>query len=188
MDEMISPNIIEQDATLWMATDNLARTPAHAFPDGYGLRWYQPGDEDTWVQLHVATVPEMRITRDVFIKEYGTDARVLAQRLGFLTDLAGHAIGTAAAWIDQEYQGKTCGRVHWVAIVPGYQGRGLSKPLLSAICQRLLHLGQTAAYLVTSTGCVPAINLYRSFGFEPVIRDAADREVWRELAPHLKQR
>ena len=179
-------DILERNASVIMATAYLAQTPVNSFPDGYGMRWYQPGDEDTWVQVQGASDRFNTITRELFIKTFGTDEQVLAERIGFLVDGNGHAIGTATAWIDNNWHGKTIGQVHWVAIVPEQQGKGLSRPMLSAVCQRLLQLGQTEAYLETSTRRIPAINLYRSFGFEPVIRDEAERQIWREVGPHLK--
>ncbi len=179
-------DILERNASVIMATAHLAQTPLNSFSDGYGMRWYQPGDEDTWVQVQGASDRFNTITRELFIKAFGTDETVLAERVGFLVDPASHAIGTATAWIDPHWHGKTVGQVHWVAIVPEYQGKGLAKPMLSAVCQRLLQLGQTEAYLETSTGRIPAINLYRSFGFEPVITNEADRALWREVGPHLK--
>ena len=179
-------DIIERNASVVLATAHLAETPNYSFPQGFRMRWYQPGDEAAWVQVQAASDRYYVITREVFVRSFGTDEKVLAERVGFLVDPAGHDIGTATAWVDAEWRNKTAGRVHWVAIVPKWQGKGLAKPTLSAVCQRLLQLGQTEAYLDTSTARVPAINLYRSFGFEPVITNDAERQIWREVAPHLK--
>jgi ribosomal protein S18 acetylase RimI-like enzyme len=78
------------------------------------------------------------------------------------------------------------GRVHWVAILPAFQGRGLAKPLLTAVCLRLRELGHTSAYLSTSAARIPALNLYRQFGFAPVIRDEMERAVWQEIELYLR--
>jgi ribosomal protein S18 acetylase RimI-like enzyme len=61
---------------------------------------------------------------------------------------------------------------------PSEFARGLSKPLLSAACERLCALGYTSAFLITSTTFVPAVNLYRQFGFEPAIKNKEDRAKW----------
>ncbi len=55
-------------------------------------------------------------------------------------------------------------RIHWVAIAPAYQGRGLAKPLVAAACLRLRALGHVWAYLTTSTSRLPAVSLYTKFG------------------------
>jgi len=78
------------------------------------------------------------------------------------------------------------GRVHWVAIDPEHQGRGLSKPLLSTVCNTLAAMGHDEAYLVTSSGRVAAIRLYLHFGFVPVT-DAPEAAVaWAALEPILR--
>jgi GNAT superfamily N-acetyltransferase len=77
------------------------------------------------------------------------------------------------------------GRVHWMAILPEFQGRGLGKALLSTICHRLRELGHERAYLHTSAARIPAIKLYLKFGFEPMIRNAEERAVWKEVLAGL---
>lgn len=180
-------DIIEKNAWVMMTTAQLAKTPNYTFPEGYGMRWYQSGDEKTWVQVLAASEHYDTITHDLFIQSLGTDETVLSQRVGFLVNSANNEIGTATAWVDAKWQSRPMGRVHWVGIVPEWQGKGLAKPMLSAICQRLLQQGQTEAYLYTSSARIPAINLYRSFGFEPIITNEVDRQIWRDLAPYLKR-
>ena len=72
---------------------------------------------------------------------------------------AGHpehaANGTTTAWYNEDYRGLPFGRVHWVAIVPEMQGRGLAKPIMSAVCHRLRELGHGRAYLTTTTVRIP---------------------------------
>ena len=55
----------------------------------------------------------------------------------------------------------------------------MSRPLLSAVCERMVALGDQAAYLVTATGRIPALNLYFGFGFLPdIVFDGIAR--WRD--------
>lgn len=60
------------------------------------------------------------------------------------------------------------GRLHWLAIHPDWQGRGLAKPLISAALT-LLAQHHDSAYLMTQIERQAAIHLYQKFGFEPVI-------------------
>ena len=66
------------------------------------------------------------------------------------------------------------------------EDKGLSMPLLAAVCDRLKSLGHCKTFLTTQTCRVPAINLYAKFGFVPVIESDADRQIWKELARHVK--
>jgi hypothetical protein len=86
------------------------------------------------------------------------------------------SIGTTTAW-----DGKVCGemreRIHWVEIIPAFQGQGLSKPLLSAALTRLT-LVYRRAYLTAETTSYREINLYLSFDFMPDVTGYRDREGW----------
>lgn len=75
------------------------------------------------------------------------------------------------------------GLIHWVAIDPEFQGRGLSKPLLAAVLRSLGPAGLkcTTATLGTGSGRPQAIPLYLSFGFEPMVFGAEDWGAWRDL-------
>jgi GNAT superfamily N-acetyltransferase len=135
------------------------------------------------VQAHRYTA----ITNEHYRSSFGDDEARLAERQLYLRAPDQRVIATASAWYDGDSPDTPVGRVHWVAIVPAYQGRGLAKPLLSLVCQRLRELGHREAILDTSTVRVPAVNLYRQFGFLPKITTPADLQVWRELAPFLKE-
>jgi len=168
-----------------MTRENLENIPKCALPAGYAIRWYRPGDEDTWHRIQSLADKYTKVTSDLFTGEFGTDAKVLSERQCFLYDGDNDAIGTASAWF-AEQEGRYLGRVHWLAIVPRYQGKGLATPLLAAVCDRLKSLGHCKTFLTTQTCRVPAINLYAKFGFVPVIESDADRQIWKELARHVK--
>ena len=82
--------------------------------------------------------------------------------------------------------GEERGRVHWVAIEPRFQGRGLAKPLLGAVMARLAHVHRTA-YLTTQTTSYRAINLYLDFGFVPYLLAASCEEGWRLTEAALRR-
>ena len=86
------------------------------------------------------------------------------------------SIGTTTVW-NGKFGGEMRGRIHWVGIVPAFQGQGLSKPLLSAALTRLT-LEYRRAYLTTETTSYRGINLYLSFGFMPYVTNDRDREGW----------
>ena len=75
----------------------------------------------------------------------------------------------------------------WLAIMRHHQGRGLGKPLLAAVCNRLVELGYQRACVVTSTGRLPAVSLYLQFGFQPDIKSGADQAVWDRVFAALRE-
>ncbi len=154
-------------------------------PAGYSIRWYRPGDGDVWLRIQLLADEYTKVTPGLFKEEFGTDVKVLSERQCFLCDGDDNAIGTASAWFGN-LDGESLGRIHWVAILPERQGKGLAEPLLAAVCNKLKSLGHSKTYLTTQTCRIPAINLYAKFGFAPVIDSDRSRKVWDELARHVK--
>ena len=145
-----------------MTRENLDDVPRFDVPTGFSIRPYQPGDERHWWEIHERADATLLVHRNGSFRQFfGANEEALRSRQRFLVAPDGQVIGTATAWLDSA----ALGRVHWVAIVPEYQGRGLSKPLLSQILLRLRELGHSRATLDTSSQRPRAIALYRQFGF-----------------------
>jgi GNAT superfamily N-acetyltransferase len=165
---------------VWMIRENLDDLPLFPLPSPFSFRWYREGDRAIWEDIQQRCENDPRpFPKDLFDKGYGMDFAALPQRMVFLLDEQKQPIGTATAWLDENFDGKLYGRIHWVAIVQEYQGRGLAKPLMSLVCSRLRDLGHQRACLRTSTGRIPAINLYKQFGFVPLIRNADEAADWK---------
>jgi GNAT superfamily N-acetyltransferase len=166
---------------LAMIREHLEGIPDFPLPAPYRLRLYETGDAARWTAIQMAAEPYVQITETIFRREFGDDEAPLRERQFFLLDGDGLAVGVATAWFNPSYRGRPFGRVHWVAIVPAEQGKGLAKPLLSAVCRRLRDLGHDRAYLMTSSQRVPAISLYLKFGFGPDVRNEKERAAWIAL-------
>lgn len=180
-------DIRERNAPLAMWHDDIGRAPRFELEEGFRLRGHEAGDDCAWVDLHLAADRYSEISPDLFWNEFGRDESALRQRQLYLLAGDGQVIGTASAWFGSEALGRHLGRIHWVAIHPDWQGRGLAKPLLSAACRRLAALGHRESYLKTSSARVEAINLYLSFGFRPKAMKPEDGQAWEELKPWLKR-
>ena len=169
-----------------MVHRDLRRVPHPPLPDGYRFRPYRDGDVPVWVRIQQAAETFFVPTAATFAETLPGDADYLARRVLFLVAPDGDDIGTITAWDDDAFEGRRLGHIHWVAIVPDAQGRGLAKPLLGAACRRLREHGFNEAYLETGTGRIAALNLYLRSGFVPHPRDDAERAAWRAVAPRLK--
>jgi GNAT superfamily N-acetyltransferase len=174
-------NVVEKSLPLKMVRAHLDNVPEFALPAGFALRRYQPGDEEHWRQIHLAADRYNEITPELFPRQFGTDWRLLRERQCYLLVVRGQVIGTGTAWFNDNFEGARFGRVHWMAIVPEFQGRGLAKPLLTAICLRLHELGHDRAYVSTSSARRPAIGLYLRFGFVPLVQSEKEAAAWRAL-------
>lgn len=178
-------DIFKKNVSVNMYREHLEAIPRYPLPKGYSFRWYQPGDETLWVEIYEKAEEYIKIDEALFWKEFGEDKPGLQQRMCFILDKNQQGIGTAATWFNSDYNGGDSGRVHWVAIIPAAQGKGLSKPLMTAVMQRMKKLGHLRAYLVTSSARIPAINLYLKFGFVPEIREKDDLKTWQAIQQHL---
>ena len=186
--DMTEPTVPKEEVIpVCMARADLEGIPDAPLPPPLALRCFAPGDERTWTDIWTRCERYHRITPQTFAAEFGSDADALARRQLFLLDGDGRAIGTATAWFGDEPHGSVCGRVHWVGIVPEMQGRGLSRPLLAAVLQRMRALGCHSSFLHTHSVRTPAIRLYLSFGFLPEVRNERERQAWldvrRRIAP-----
>lgn len=167
---------------VWMIRENLDNLPAYPLPASFSLRWYTTGDRAAWEDIQKRCEYDPRpFPADLFDRGFGTNPAALPQRQFFLLNGRKQPIGTATAWLDENFNGKLYGRIHWVAIVKEYQGRGLAKSLMSVVCSRLRELGHERACLKTSTHRLPAINLYARFGFVPLIRNGAEAADWKSV-------
>ncbi|MFO7898842.1 MAG: GNAT family N-acetyltransferase [Planctomycetota bacterium] len=167
-----------------MTRDDLDDFPRYDLPDGHALRTYRPGDEETWVAIHQDADTLQDVTARTFERNFGDDRAALADRCFFLVAPGGRDIGTGTAWYDRAFRGGGYGRVHWICILRDWQGRGLAKPLMSAVLDRLAR-SHDRAFLTTAPGRPRAVHLYLRFGFRPCVESAEEREAWRLVARTL---
>ena len=149
---------------LLMIRQNLNNLPVLTFPRGWLVRFYKPGDEVHWVRIQQAADQFNEITPKVFDR-YFNDREQLVSRQIYLFQPGNPPIGTVTAWFNHDFRGASWGRVHWLAVLPEHQGKGLGKALFSLACRRLAELGHSRAYLTTARERTAAVRLYKSFGF-----------------------
>ncbi|MFW6163775.1 MAG: GNAT family N-acetyltransferase [Planctomycetota bacterium] len=171
---------------LTMVRDDLAAIPQFELPSPFTVRPYRPGDAETWRHIHLLADRFGTYPPEKFWERFCRDESVLAERQLYLCDEASEAVGTMTAWYGESEEWRGWGRVHYVAVVPAMQGRGLSKPLLTLTLNRLRELGHERAFLGTQTVRPVAINLYLRFGFLPLVRNDEDIRAWRVVATRLK--
>ncbi len=140
-----------------MVRDTLDDVPVFPLPPGYSVRWYRPGDEQHWLNIHADDY-----TSALFWREF-PDQAALADRQCYVLDPEGTPVATATAWVSNNGFDARYGCVHWVAVAPQAQRLGLAKAMMTILLERFKTLGYSRAYLRTSNPV--AVNLYEQFGF-----------------------
>ncbi|WP_427706083.1 GNAT family N-acetyltransferase [Staphylococcus sp. Mo2-6] len=172
-----------------MVRTQLDDIPQYDVPKGFVIRKFRKGDEKLWAYIETLagefTTEDMALER--FDKEFGDHVTEMEQRCIFIENEEQEVVGTTTAWYG--YLGddsQMMGRIHWVGIIPAYQGKKLSKPLLSA-AMNILALHHNKAYLTSQTISYKAINMYLEFGFKPVQLDDNYHRAWQLLAQKLNE-
>ena len=151
-------------------------------PPGYRIRAFRPGDERWWARVETAAgefADEARAL-ERFASEFGPHASEMTERCLLLESEGGEVVGTTTAWRDPGFQGKDYGRIHWVAVVPAHQGKGLGR-LLVVKALLLLRRRHERAYLTTQTSSWIAVHLYLTLGFVPFLTAPEQEEGWALL-------
>lgn len=172
---------------LKMKRDHLHDIPEYPLPPGFRFRFFEKGDETTWARIETSVdeFDNEAAALERFHREFGAHLGDMARRCLFIENEQGEAIATTTAWYG-DLRGKMEGRIHWVAIIPAYQGKGLAKPLLSEAMKVLAKHHETA-YLTSQTTSYQAINLYLNYGFEPLVMDPTCDEAWCLMEDTLKR-
>ena len=133
-------------------------------PEGYAIRSYQSGDENSWAALHVALgdFASAQEAADYFLNTYARDF----SRALFAVAPDGSVIGTVTAWTDPRGDA-TIRSLHWLAVAEEHQRKGIGK----ALCKTALKLmrredNAAPVYLHTQPWSWKAVLLYVSLGFK----------------------
>ncbi len=179
-------DILKQNRSIDMVLETLDKIPDYDLPENFYFKWYEPGDAKLWLDIHALSEKFITtIDLNLYQNQFDRSAQIIGQRQVFIMDANHQAIGTSTAWFKDDYYGQPFGQVHWVAIIPEFQGKGLAKPLMSMTLKRMAELGHSRAFLSTSTGRIAAIHLYLKFGFKPFIHQDADQLIWEQLEKAL---
>ena len=174
---------IERNQEVVMVADRLPRSP-NRVPPPYSIRAFADKDVAAWTRIQAAADRYNEITSGLFQTVFGTARDAHAARILIACDGAGSPIGTAAAWMGDGDRSEV-GRLHWVAVMPEHEGRGVGRALVRQAITRLAELGHSSAYLTTSAARLRAIHVYAQCGFRPLVHTDTDRHAWDAIARAL---
>lgn len=173
-----------------MVRNHLLDIPQFSLPSNFQLRLFNEGDEHKWtnIETQVAEFQNEQLALKRFNQEFGSHIDDMMKRCLFIENEHGEAIATTTAWYGQlTEQNEILGRIHWVGVVPAYQGKKLAKPLLSA-AMNILANHHKAAYLTSQTTSYQAINMYLNYGFEPLFTTPSCHEAWKLIEKTLNRK
>ena len=185
-DSQHEPVKTHTDLSVNMVRECLDDIPKYELASGYRIRWYESGDEDHWLRIHRESEGYGELKPSLFFDQYGRDVEALSRRVAFVCRPDGLPVATNTAWMN-DWNGMHWGRIHWVATSRSEQGKGHSRPLMTAVCDRLSELGHDCAYLTTNTLRVRAIALYAAFGFKAYWESPEEQVAWDSLAKQLAE-
>lgn len=179
-----------------MIRDNLDDIPQYELPEGFSIRNFRAGEGPIWAGIgHAAgNFPSFEVAQDRFDKEFLEPVEDMESRCFFVVDSeSNQPIGTAMGWYDPDFDDgsspypaqRPYGRVHWVSIIPEFQGKRLAKPMMTAVLNRLAE-SHDKAVLGTQTFRKAAVMLYLDLGFRPFFKNPTCPEAWKQLAEELK--
>lgn len=146
-------------------------------PPGLAFRAFQRGDEHVWADIQSSTGQYRSASVELFECQFGTDFDSHSDRIAFVYSDT-QPVAVAAAWTPEPSVSKDWGRIHWVAVRPLFQRRGIGAMIVQFCLCQLRDCGYRFAYLTTGATNLSAIRLYRTLGFAPRPRSPEERSTW----------
>jgi ribosomal protein S18 acetylase RimI-like enzyme len=183
-----------------MRAERFEKGISAAIPNGYRLKLFEKGDETFWaaIETSVGEFDNQEEACRYFEDHYLADISHLRERCLFVLDEKDHYAGTCTAWFDRK-ENDTVGSLHWLAVKPEYQRKGLATALVSEV-MKIFDISQSfPVYLHTQTWSYRAIIIYSHFGFRilksqhfsqykndfedamPVLKKVINEKCFREL-------
>ena len=173
-----------------MFEGDLSSIPEYSLPAGYSIAAVSADEnmEDIkkdWIGIEFSAKEFSSYEQGEasWEKYYASRQEMLPGRMFFVKDAVGKRVATATAFFDIYGRNKSgAGWLHWVAVRRQEQGKGLSKPLICAVLQRMKELGHTKVKIPTQTTTWLACKVYYDLGFRPIPQNLENsRAGWKML-------
>lgn len=141
----------------------------YLLPKGFHFEFYRSGDMNDWINIHIESGEFCAVEEGIMIfhKFYDSFIYDLGKRCIFIVDdKTNEKVATATLSLLSKEEYGYNGAVDWVAIKRNYQGKKLSRPLISKIIEIANKLSHNGIILHTQTTTWLAAKLYLDFGFK----------------------
>ena len=173
--------------------DEVRRMSDVVLPDGYVARGYRDGDVAGWASLLQNGEfgdgwDEHRVS-DYLEHPERREGSSLVEHDGCIV---------AATFASREYipsdpsardisERSRVGILDYVVTDPGHRGKGLGRATCTQVARFLVSRGCTSVSLATDDWRLPAIHLYLSLGFQPLMNREDMPERWASIYEKLKE-
>ncbi len=167
---------------------DLKDLPHYDLPEGYRFVFYRPGDRERWIEIESSAGEFSSYEQGLasWNEYYLGHEDELLNRMVFVETAGGEKVATASAYHDVEGEETgDSGWLHWVSVKKDYQGKGLSKPLISHTLQVMADLGYPHCKIPTQTTSWLACKVYMDLGFRPIPENAVKAQKGWEIVKAL---
>ena len=156
---------------LLMYYNDTSKYVNYDLPSGFHYELYKDGDENNWVDINLSSgiITSEKKAHEYFHQFFNSFINELDKRCIFIVDdNTNEKVGTVTiSLLDEEEYGYKAA-IDWFAIKKEYQGKKLSRPLISKFISLANELGHKKIILHTQTTTWLAAKLYLDAGFEPL--------------------
>lgn len=188
---MTSVNKLLEYHELLMNYEDTSNYEQYDLPTGYHFEFYK-NDKDIidWVNIHFKSgeFTDYEYAIQVFHDYYDYFENELNKRCIFVLNEENEKIGTGTISLLKKEEYGYDAVVDWVAIKKEYQGKHLSRPLISRLIKLASELGHKKILLHTQTHSWLAAKLYLDAGFNPfnIEKDYKGWQILKTLTNHPK--
>ena len=144
----------------------------------------RPGEGGLWEDIWRDAQEYQPFGPGLYEGQFSSDPQATGYRCYLIVDAKDVAVGTISAWYARDFKGQDYGAIHWVAVRPAYQERGLGKAGMSYALTQLARWHKRAM-LNTQTKRLSAIKVYLDFGFRPDLEREGAMAAWRIVKAQL---
>ncbi|CAH3192338.1 unnamed protein product [Porites evermanni] len=126
---------------------------------------WKPGDECKWIEIVQQAFGDFASSwsAEKFVERYASNPALFKEDGFFFIRHGERYVATAFAWQDE--LDTSVGHLHWLAVIPKYQGCGLGRVLTLHVLKYHKEHGKKSVYLITEVYRHAAIKLYKNLGF-----------------------
>ena len=162
--------------------DLLGQIDDHDPPQGYQLRLYQKGDEESFfnVMAHSGWERWNQDALDPWLAKIIPDSWFM-----IIHKKSKNIVCTAMGLHNYKGIYPFWGELGWLASDPEHSGQGLGLVVSAAVTERLMEAGYKNIQLFTEDFRLPAIKTYLKLGFIPSIIEEGQIDRWRNIFTSL---